>query len=222
MKTLLLPLVLIFSISLPALGAKSDLVDVNKDSKLSDYFKKINPKVSDNPEEKPIAKKVEKSLDDKSLAEEEILLSAAKTKTKKSSSMSPVNKMIVAMAALLVIAKLFFVGVGKMNKNKGHAEIAKNITVLTQKPIGPKKNLMLIRVAGETILLGVTDHNINHIKTLSLMDDELPKYTEPKFKNQLEEKIEQTKITDETEEVDGFAVSRLDDVKKAVSQRFSI
>ena len=81
---------------------------------------------------------------------------------------------------------------------------------------------MLIRVAGETILLGVTDHNINHIKTLSLMEDELPSYSEPKFANQLRETIDRTKINDDKEEVDGFSVSRLDEVKNAVTERFSL
>ncbi len=113
--------------------------------------------------------------------------------------------------------------VQKMGGKSGHSAIAKNITILTQKSIGPKKNLMLIRVAGETILLGVTDHNINHIKTLSLMEDEIPSFTEPKFSKQLKQKIEKTKdepsvLEKEPEEVDGFAISRMDDVKKAVSR----
>ena len=85
---------------------------------------------------------------------------------------------------------------------------------------------MLIRVAGETILLGVTDHNINPIKTLSLIEDELPEYTEPQFSKSLQNKIatSQEPIDPQTtkEEVDGFSVSRLDDVKKAVTERFRV
>lgn len=212
---------IILSISFSSSANKgSELVDVNKNSKLSDYFKKINQKITNDSE----ALKLENTkIDQKDvLNEADILLEATEDKSKKSSSMSPVNKMMVAVFGLLLIAGLIMAGVQKMGRKKGHTEIAKNIKILTQKSIGPKKNLMLIRVAGETILLGVTDQNINHIKTLSLMEDELPSYTEPKFSAQLKTKIDQTKITDEKEEVDGFSVSRLDDVKDVVTERFSI
>lgn len=204
--------------SLSAAEKASDLVDVNKNSKLSDYFKKINKDISSSDsEKKPL------SLDKKDTrAEEDILLQEATKKSEATSKVSPVNKMVFSIFGLLLIAGVFFAGVQKFGSKKGHTEIAKNITVLTQKPIGPKKNLMLIRVAGETILLGVTDHNINHLKTLSLLEDELPSYTEPKFANQLKKTIEKTRITNETEEVDGFSVSRLDDVKNAVTERFSL
>ncbi len=209
--------------SIFASAAESKLVDVDKNSKLSDYFKKINKKVSDDSESKELVSVRKASgQTQKEIDEDKILLKAATDKAQKSSSMSPIKKMMIAIFGLLLMAVACFAGLQKMGSNKGHTAIAKNIKVLTQKSIGPKKNLMLIRVAGETILLGVTDHNINHIKTLSLMEDELPSYTEPQFSNQLKDKIEKTKITEETEEVDGFSVSRLDAVKEAVSQRFSL
>ena len=207
-----------------ALGdEKSQLVDVDKNSKLSDYFKKMNKKVSDDSESKELVKVSKKAKSSKeSLSEENILLAAATKTKKKSSTMSPLNKVMISIFALMGIAAVVFSAIHKAGKKKGHTSIAKNIKVLTQKSIGPKKNLMLIRVAGETILLGVTDNNINHIKTLSLMEDELPEYTEPKFSSQLKDKIEKTNVGETTEEVDGFSISRLDDVKKAVTQRFSV
>jgi len=48
------------------------------------------------------------------------------------------------------------------------------IKVLTTHHLGPKKSLAVIRVAGESILIGVTDHNVSMIKSLSLIDDEIP------------------------------------------------
>jgi flagellar protein FliO/FliZ len=48
------------------------------------------------------------------------------------------------------------------------------IKVLSQHYLGPKKSLAIIHVAGESILVGVTDHNISMIKSLSLIDDEVP------------------------------------------------
>lgn len=55
------------------------------------------------------------------------------------------------------------------------------IKVLTQHHLGAKKSLAIIRVAGESILIGVTDQNISMIKSLSLIDDEVPAETPATF-----------------------------------------
>lgn len=55
------------------------------------------------------------------------------------------------------------------------------IKVLQQHYLGPKKSLAIIRVAGESILIGVTDTNISMIKSLSLLDDEVPEETPQNF-----------------------------------------
>lgn len=55
------------------------------------------------------------------------------------------------------------------------------IKVLQQHYLGPKKSLAIVRVAGESILIGITDNNINHIKTLSLLDDEIPQEVPTSF-----------------------------------------
>jgi len=47
------------------------------------------------------------------------------------------------------------------------------IQLVSQFHLGPKKSLAVIRVSGESILVGITDHNINLIKTLALFDDEI-------------------------------------------------
>lgn len=220
-------LVTILFISLSSVAKESsNLVDVDKNSKLSDYFNKINKKVTADDEEKPLDldKKIEESDQDIALEEDEskIPLNISADTKKKTSSLSPLNKMMISIVGLLLFAVAVFAWIQKMGKRAGHSTVAKNINILAKKPIGSKKDLMLIQVAGETILLGVTDHNINHIKTLSLLDDELPNFTNPKFSQQLKQKVEETKISDEKEELDGFAVSALDDVKDIVTKRFSI
>ncbi len=210
-----------------AWGAESKLVDVDKDSKLSDYFKKINKKVTDDSEDKLLPEKAEEATaSTTALPEEEIPLTSSLEDEKKAPEMASLNKMVLAIFVLLIMMAGSYTLLQRMGKKKGYSQIAKNITVLTQKPLGQKKSLMLIRVAGETILLGVTDHNINHIKTLSLIEDELPEYTEPQFSKSLQNKIatSQEPIDPQPtkEEVDGFSVSRLDDVKKAVTERFRV
>ncbi len=57
---------------------------------------------------------------------------------------------------------------------KNNKQEKMQIKVLTQHYLGPKKSLAIIRVAGESILIGVTDHNINMIKSLSLLDEDVP------------------------------------------------
>lgn len=63
------------------------------------------------------------------------------------------------------------------NINKSNMQIK----VLTQHHLGAKKSLAIIRVAGESILIGVTDQNISMIKSLSLIDDEVPADTPATF-----------------------------------------
>ncbi len=55
------------------------------------------------------------------------------------------------------------------------------IKVLSQHFLGPKKSLAIIHVAGESILVGITDSNISMIKSLSLIDDEVPTTTPKTF-----------------------------------------
>lgn len=55
------------------------------------------------------------------------------------------------------------------------------IKVLQQHYLGPKKSLAIVRVAGESILIGVTEHNISMIKPLSLLDDEIPEEAPESF-----------------------------------------
>lgn len=69
------------------------------------------------------------------------------------------------------------------------------IKVLQQHYLGPKKSLAIVRVAGESILIGVTDHNISMIKSLSLLDDEVPEEAPQSF----------GKVLDMAEDVDASA-----------------
>ena len=56
----------------------------------------------------------------------------------------------------------------------GKPEVTPEIKVLAKHFLGPKKELMIVRIAGESLLLGVTDHQINLVKSLSLLDEDIP------------------------------------------------
>ena len=64
------------------------------------------------------------------------------------------------------------------------------IKVLSQHYLGPKKSLAIIHVAGESILIGITDSNISMIKSLSLIDDEVPADLPQNFEDTLRLKTE--------------------------------
>lgn len=89
-----------------------------------------------------------------------------------------------AIFSLLVV---FGMGVGSyiLIGRYRRANLTKNpatqIKVLTQYHLGPKKSLAIVRVAGESILIGITDQNISMLKSLALLDEDIPEETPSHF-----------------------------------------
>lgn len=102
------------------------------------------------------------------------------------------------------------------------------IRILTQHHLGPKKSLAIVQVAGESILIGLTDQNISMLKTLSLIDDEIPAGQPNKFDEALynfEEEageigkhFSQAK-EDAQNEPDDFALRGISEIRDVVSRR---
>ena len=94
---------------------------------------------------------------------------------KKAADAPPASTRILltgVIIASMLGAAYFFVRKYKTSNtiNKSNMQIK----VLSQHYLGPKKSLAIIHVAGESILVGITDSNISMIKSLSLIDDEIP------------------------------------------------
>lgn len=94
---------------------------------------------------------------------------------KKAADAEPMSSrllMTFVIVAALLGSAYYFVKKYKISNtiNKSNMQIK----VLSQHYLGPKKSLAIVRVAGESILIGVTDSNISMIKSLSLLDDEVP------------------------------------------------
>lgn len=94
-----------------------------------------------------------------------------KPEAKKETVKSPYARLILSFvviglfgAALAMVSRWW-----KKKASKG-ADNSK-IKMITQHFLGPRKSLAIIRVAGETMLIGVTENNINMIKSLSLLDE---------------------------------------------------
>lgn len=95
---------------------------------------------------------------------------------------------------------------------------APQIKVLTQHWLGPKKSLAIVRVAGESILIGVTDQNISMLKSLALIDDEVPVETPDQFDRVLDSENKFAATVKAPEDED-FMISGLAQVKESVSKR---
>lgn len=104
--------------------------------------------------------------------EEEIPVNLESPK-KAATSESPIVKFGLAFGVIGILGCGSFLLLRKYQFKNGQQE-RMQIKVMTQHHLGPKKSLAIIRVAGESILIGVTDHNINLIKSLSLLDEDLP------------------------------------------------
>lgn len=87
---------------------------------------------------------------------------------------SPIFRIILIISMMGVLGTGAYIYLRKYSKTNFAAGKNNEIKVLTQHYLGPKKSLAIIRVAGESILIGVTDQNINMIKSLALLDDEVP------------------------------------------------
>ncbi|UXR64325.1 flagellar biosynthetic protein FliO [Bdellovibrio bacteriovorus] len=111
--------------------------------------------------------------------ESEILLNLDNKKTA-SSEGSGVFRILFTLSLLGIVGTgaYFFLKKYRVPRAMKHQT---QIKVLQQHYLGPKKSLAIVRVAGESILIGVTDHNISMIKSLSLLDDEVPEEAPQSF-----------------------------------------
>lgn len=81
--------------------------------------------------------------------------------------------LLLVFAVLAGFGVLAYLAVSKFKyRNRKAAQF--DMKVLAQHHLGPKKSLAVVRVAGESLLIGVTDHHISMIKSLALLDEDEP------------------------------------------------
>lgn len=129
------------------------------------------------------------------------------------------NKMMLSLVVMAVLLGAGYVFLRRYTvANKG-SKSNMQIKVLTQHFLGPKKSLAIVRVAGESILIGVTDNNISMIKSLSLLDDELPQVDTKDFDQTMIEKTELVAQAEEMEDDFSFAGLKTTVAQKLKSMR---
>lgn len=107
------------------------------------------------------------------LAENEIPLNLDATK-KTAETGSSATKALVSMMIVGVLLTVSYYGMRRYKTSNTINKSNTKIKVISQHYLGPKKSLAIIHVAGESILVGITEQNISMIKSLSLIDDEVP------------------------------------------------
>ncbi|MGZ3775008.1 MAG: FliO/MopB family protein [Pseudobdellovibrionaceae bacterium] len=175
-------LIFIFSISISAQAAEETAVSSSK------AVVETSNVASSTPKE---AESVEKSKND-ARNESEIPLNLDSHK-KSSSEEGGIFRILftLSMLGLVGTGAYFFIRKYSVPTDRKHQT---QIKVLQQHYLGPKKSLAIVRVAGESILIGVTEHNISMIKSLSLLDDEIPDEAPKNFDKVLDKKDWDSKI----------------------------
>ena len=111
-------------------------------------------------------------------------------------------RLLASMGILAVVAGALIFASKRYTKGKNVGGQKTRIEIVHQLHLGPKRSVALLRVAGEVILVGITDHNINMMKSIALIDDELENALGPKdFNGFLDDEFE------------------MEDVRKIVSPR---
>lgn len=122
---------------------------------------------------------------DSSLAESEIPVALSKKKVQEKES-NLWLRLLWSLGVLAMMAGALILFGRKFSKQKLKVGGSVKIEVMAQHSLGPKKHLTVISVAGEALLIGVTDHRISLIKSLALIDDELPELKATSFQSELE------------------------------------
>ncbi len=142
--------------------------------------------------------------------ENEIPLKMAEAGKNESQSVSG-QKAIFTIGILLALAGAGYYAVRRFSHTSKPGKSNMQIKVLSQHYLGPKKSLAIVRVAGESILIGVTDQNISMIKALALLDEELPQVLPKDFDETMTEQL-----ADQDIETDDFS---FEGIKSTVSEK---
>jgi len=156
------------------------------------------------------------------LKEEQIPIFADEKKKPELVTRNPLQKFAMGSVIVLLLLSGLTLALKKWLSKKAKQGSTPSIKVLSQHFLGPRKSLAIIRVAGESVLIGVTDHNISLIKTLSMLDEDLP--SDIVGAQGFSDSIHQAEIVEDhkeiraghTEPIEGFSIKTIRDV---VSQR---
>lgn len=83
------------------------------------------------------------------------------------------TRLVLSLGFLLIVAGALYYATRRWRRMPDKGGQSARVEMVHQFHVGPRRSIALIRVAGETMLVGITDHNISMLKSISLIDDEL-------------------------------------------------
>lgn len=122
------------------------------------------------------------------------------------------TKMLLGLGVLCVLAGAALFATRKWGQGRVATKNKARMNVVSQMNLGGKKSLMVVHIAGESLLLGITDNNITVLKSLALIDDEVPEVAPQPFRKALRD-------VEAREEEDEFTPGSINDLKSLVSGR---
>lgn len=142
------------------------------------------------PESKPTSSESSQIQDPQIKSESEIPVFKNKDE-KAPAAKSTSSQILMSVIVVLSLVGASIVLIKKYAYKNRPSKNQPKIKVLTQHHLGPKKSLAIIHVAGESILIGITDHNVNLIKSLALIDDEVPSDLEQNFEENIKDEAKE-------------------------------
>jgi flagellar protein FliO/FliZ len=118
-------------------------------------------------------------------AEIPVLTETANKKAPQEVTAQPLRKMIISLGIILSAILGAAYAARRWFINKKTSAPTTQIRIISQHYLGPRKSLAIVYVAGESLLVGITDNSINLVKQLSLIDDEVPTGYPKKFDESL-------------------------------------
>ncbi|MBX3022584.1 MAG: flagellar biosynthetic protein FliO [Bdellovibrionales bacterium] len=110
-------------------------------------------------------------------------------KTGEKSSSNVLWRLAASLGILAAVGGAFYFLSRRFSRQKDKGGSKARIEIMHQLHLGPRKSVALLRVSGEAFLVGVTDQNINMLKPVTLIDDELENVIGKDFNNFLEDEF---------------------------------
>lgn len=146
------------------------------------------------------------------LKESEIPL-RLETKKGDSAEGSPLTKMLMGLVVIGGLSMAGWLALKKYKLSNRAANPATQMKILAQHHLGPKKSLAIVRVAGESVLVGITDHHISLIKSLALLDEDVPEESPVNFDQVMVKNNRSLQARQDSDgEADEFSISGIKDV----------
>lgn len=161
-------------------------------------------------------------IDTSKLAESEIPI-MTNTKEEKKVASGQFQRVMITLGVLIILFGGVSLGLKRWMRNTTTKGNNTKIKILTQHHLGAKKSLAIIQVAGESLLIGITDQNISMLKSLSLLDEEVPEDV-PRHFDRTMASFDENDAEDEEAQPRGredFAMHGLSEIRDVVSRRLN-